>query len=73
MPFLARRPWAPLRRRASLAVCAADVETRGELTRGMSVFDTRWVCKTRPNVDLVVGVDAEAVRKYVATVLGQLA
>jgi inosine-uridine nucleoside N-ribohydrolase len=51
----------------------ADVETRGELTRGMSVFDTRWVCKARPNVDLVVGVDAEAVRTYVATVLGQLA
>ena len=49
----------------------ADVETRGELTRGMSVFDTRWVCKARPNLDLVVGVDDQAVRKYIETTLGQ--
>src|SRR5205823_12560337 len=48
----------------------ADVETKGELTRGMSVFDTRWVCKARPNVDLVVGVDDQAVRKYIETTLG---
>src|SRR5262249_52189750 len=48
----------------------ADVETKGELTRGMSVFDTRWVCKARPNMDLVVGVDAQAVRKYIETTLG---
>jgi inosine-uridine nucleoside N-ribohydrolase len=48
-----------------------DVETRGELTRGMSVFDTRWTCKTRPNADLVVGVDAQAVRDYIHTTLAQ--
>ncbi len=49
----------------------ADVETRGELTRGMSVFDTRWVCKARPNLDLVVGVDDQAVRKYIETTLAR--
>lgn len=47
-----------------------DVETRGELTRGMSVVDTRWVCRERPNVDLAVGVDGSAVRKYVEQTLG---
>jgi inosine-uridine nucleoside N-ribohydrolase len=48
-----------------------DVETRGELTRGMSVFDTRWTCKVRPNVDLVVGVDDKAVRSYIQTTLAK--
>jgi inosine-uridine nucleoside N-ribohydrolase len=46
-----------------------DVETRGELTRGMSVVDTRWITKERPNVDLAVGVDAAAVRQYVGQTL----
>ncbi len=50
-----------------------DVETRGELTRGMSVFDTRWICKARPNADAVVGVDPQAVRKYIETTLGMAA
>ena len=49
----------------------ADVETRGELTRGMSVFDTRWSCTEKPNVDLAVGVDLQGVREYVHRVLGQ--
>jgi inosine-uridine nucleoside N-ribohydrolase len=43
----------------------ADVETRGELTRGMSVFDTRWAVSARPNIDLVVDVDLPQVRQYV--------
>jgi inosine-uridine nucleoside N-ribohydrolase len=47
----------------------ADVETRGELTRGMSVFDMRWTCKARPNVDLVTAVDVAAVRKYITETL----
>ena len=47
----------------------ADVETRGELTRGMSVFDMRWSCKARPNVDLVTAIDVAAVRKYIAETL----
>src|SRR5207245_1498441 len=29
----------------------ADVETRGELTRGLSVIDVRWSCRDKPNVD----------------------
>jgi inosine-uridine nucleoside N-ribohydrolase len=46
-----------------------DVETRGELTRGMSVVDARWNRKSANNVDLVVGVDAPAVRKYIDATL----
>jgi inosine-uridine nucleoside N-ribohydrolase len=47
----------------------ADVEVRGELTRGMSVFDTRWICRERPNVDLVIDVDVPAVRQYMGETL----
>jgi inosine-uridine nucleoside N-ribohydrolase len=48
-----------------------DVETRGELTRGMSIFDTRWGTKAKPNVELATHVDTAAVRKYIAATLGQ--
>lgn len=48
-----------------------DVETRGELTRGVSVFDMRWVCQVKPNVDLVMAVDVAAVREYITTTLGR--
>jgi inosine-uridine nucleoside N-ribohydrolase len=48
----------------------ADVETRGELTRGMSVFDTRWSSKSKPNVEVATDIDAGAARKYIATTLG---
>jgi inosine-uridine nucleoside N-ribohydrolase len=41
-----------------------DVETRGEMTRGMSVIDVRWNCTAKPNVDLVVSIDVNAVRRY---------
>lgn len=47
-----------------------DVETRGELTRGMSVFDARWGGASPPNVDLAIGVDLHAVRKYIQATLG---
>jgi inosine-uridine nucleoside N-ribohydrolase len=50
---------------------AADVETRGELTRGMSVIDARWGGVAKPNVELAVGVDAAAVRQYVQRTLAQ--
>src|SRR5205807_737333 len=41
-----------------------DVETRGELTRGMSVFDERpWEAGV-PNVDLATEVDGAMVRTY---------
>jgi inosine-uridine nucleoside N-ribohydrolase len=46
-----------------------DVETRGELTRGMSVVDVRWTCRDKPNVDLAVGVDVAAVREYMDRIL----
>ncbi len=46
-----------------------DVETRGELTRGMSVVDTRPEHKSEPNVDMAVGIDVEAVRQYIDRVL----
>jgi inosine-uridine nucleoside N-ribohydrolase len=46
-----------------------DVETRGELTRGMSVVDTRARPPGAPNVELAVGVDVEAVRGYMNRVL----
>jgi inosine-uridine nucleoside N-ribohydrolase len=49
------------------AIC--DVETRGELTRGMTVFDTRWGTSAKPNVDLATGVDVQAVRRYINRIL----
>ncbi len=47
---------------------AVDVETRGELTRGMSVVDARPFAP-KPNVDLAVGVDVQAVREYMTRTL----
>lgn len=46
-----------------------DVETRGELTRGMSVVDQRVRTSARPNVDLALSVDSAAVRAYIQRVL----
>ena len=51
---------------------AVDVETRGELTRGMSIVDTRWNTEAKPNVDLAVNVDIPAVRDYMNRVLGDV-
>ena len=48
---------------------AADVELRGELTRGMSVFDVRWGVSAKPNVELATGVDVSAVRQYIQRIL----
>ena len=53
----------------SVKPLAIDVETRGELTRGMSVVDARWGTTVRPNVDLAIGVDLEAVRRYMERIL----
>jgi inosine-uridine nucleoside N-ribohydrolase len=44
---------------------AADVETGGELTSGMLVIDRRTVRQWRPNLDLLVGCDAAAVKDCV--------
>ncbi len=49
----------------STRMLAVDVETRGELTRGMSVVDQRTWDKAAPNVEVSVGVDGAAVRAYI--------
>jgi inosine-uridine nucleoside N-ribohydrolase len=48
-----------------------DVETRGELTRGMTVVDTRRSRSAVPNVEMAIGVDVDAVRDYVFRTLKQ--
>lgn len=52
---------------------AVDVETRGELTRGMSVVDARSYLRPTPNVDLVVNVDVPAIRDYIDRILRRTA
>jgi inosine-uridine nucleoside N-ribohydrolase len=46
-----------------------DVETRGELTRGMSVVDARPEQHGKANVDLAVGIEMQAVREYIHRIL----
>jgi inosine-uridine nucleoside N-ribohydrolase len=46
-----------------------DVETRGELTRGMSVVDNRPQAQGTPNVDMVVSIEVPAVRDYIGRIL----
>jgi inosine-uridine nucleoside N-ribohydrolase len=46
-----------------------DVETRGELTRGMSVVDNRPTPAGKANAELAVGVDVRAVREYMDRIL----
>jgi inosine-uridine nucleoside N-ribohydrolase len=58
-----------LRGAVTTRLVAADVEVRGELTRGMSVFDTRWASSAKPNVELATGVDVSAVRQYLQRTL----
>jgi inosine-uridine nucleoside N-ribohydrolase len=41
------------------------------LTRGMTIFDSRWGSKSKPNVELVTAVDIGAVRNYMAATVGQ--
>ncbi len=49
-------------------VCV-DVETRGELTRGMSVVDIRPTPGSNKNVHIGVGVDVIGVRDYIHRIL----
>ncbi len=53
----------------STRMMAVDVETRGELTRGMTVVDQRTWAKITPNVEMGVGVDGAAVRAYIERTL----
>jgi inosine-uridine nucleoside N-ribohydrolase len=48
-----------------------DVELRGELTRGMSVIDTRPNAAGPPNVDIVTGVDIVGIRDYIHRTLAR--
>lgn len=50
-----------------------DVETRGELTRGMTVVDVRWGHTSEPNVEIAVNVDVPAVRKHINEILRETA
>jgi inosine-uridine nucleoside N-ribohydrolase len=61
-----------LTRPAALATrhLPVDVETRGELTRGMSVVDARANAEAPPNVHLAVGIDGQVVRDYINEILG---
>lgn len=48
---------------------AMDVEVRGELTRGMTVFDQRTWAEPTPNIELAQHVDGQGVRDYINSVL----
>lgn len=50
---------------------AVDVETTGELTRGMTVFDRRGTPQWQTNIDVVVEVDAQGVLDYFAQSVGR--
>jgi inosine-uridine nucleoside N-ribohydrolase len=46
-----------------------DVETRGELTRGMCVVDVRPGSKAAPNADIAVTLDNSKAREYIRGIL----
>ena len=49
----------------------ADVETQGDLTRGMVVFDRRDGSIEQPNVDVATHLDSQGVRDYFMSLLKQ--
>jgi inosine-uridine nucleoside N-ribohydrolase len=48
---------------------AMNVETTGELTRGMTVFDRRGQRQWQANIDVLRSVEAQGVLDYVLRVL----
>lgn len=48
---------------------AVDVETSGELTQGMTVFDRRGIPNWQTNIDVLSDVDAQGVLDYFTRVL----
>ncbi len=48
---------------------AVDVETSGELTRGMTVFDRRGIPNWQTNIDVLTEVDAQGVLDYFSRIL----
>jgi inosine-uridine nucleoside N-ribohydrolase len=57
--------------RFNLEPAYVDVELRGELTRGMSVIDTRATPGGPPNADVATNVDIVGVRDYIHTILSR--
>lgn len=55
----------------TLKAINVDVEVRGELTRGMSVFDLRWGVAARSNIDVATAVDLGPVRQYMNHILAE--
>jgi purine nucleosidase len=49
-----------------------DVETEGELTTGATIFDRRNVRQWRPNTDLVISMDAAAVKDVILRGLARI-
>ena len=47
----------------------ADVETQGQLTRGMVVFDRRPGCDDQPNLEVAMKLDSQSVRQYLVSLL----
>ena len=52
---------------------AIDVETRGELTCGMTVFDRRGVQHWQTNIDVLCEVDVQGVLDYFNRIVGRVA
>jgi inosine-uridine nucleoside N-ribohydrolase len=48
---------------------SVDVETRGELTRGMTVFDRRGIPRWQANIDAALDVDAQGVLDYLSSIV----
>ncbi|MCA9045934.1 MAG: hypothetical protein KDA69_16525, partial [Planctomycetaceae bacterium] len=46
-----------------------QVELSGELTRGSTIFDRRYLRQRQSNVDVLVAVDLQGVFDYVAQIL----
>lgn len=51
----------------TLRSMSVDIETKGEISRGMSVFDTRRHPAPRPNAEVVLHLDPEYFQKVVST------
>jgi inosine-uridine nucleoside N-ribohydrolase len=65
---------------AALVVCPeifrtrnawCDVETEGEITRGQTVIDDRAFPPNAPNVEVVTGFDAKALKNFILSRLSQ--
>lgn len=48
-----------------------DVETEGEITRGTTVIDDRPISPKAPNVEVVTGFDAEALKNFILSRLSR--